>query len=189
MKTVVLAVVNGIKTSFIRGFSTMKNSVVSKVNSIRSTITSVFNSIKSRAYGWGRNLLSGFIRGFWSKFGSLKSAVKSAASTISDFLGFSSPTKEGAGRFADEWMPNFIDMITDGLKDGIDDVGKVSMQLAEQLQPNMMIPSNNIMDSNNVSTINQPIVININGDHMDIDSIGDKLVNKLYSYGIKTYSR
>jgi phage-related protein len=96
----------------------------------RSTISSLI----SQARNWGRNLLDNFISGVKSKFSDLKSAVNSAASTVKNFLGFSSPTKEGPGRTADEWAPNFIKMYAQGIlqNSGIiqNAVGSVAQQLA-----------------------------------------------------------
>ena len=39
-----------------------------------------------------------------------------------DFLGFSSPTKEGPGKDADKWMPNMMQMFSQGIKQNLPDI-------------------------------------------------------------------
>ncbi|MGI6702044.1 MAG: hypothetical protein ACOX3U_06290 [Christensenellales bacterium] len=52
----------------------------------------------------------------------ITNGVKSIGQAIADFLGFSSPTKKGAGRFADKWMPNLMDMLRAGIDKGLPDI-------------------------------------------------------------------
>lgn len=54
-----------------------------------------FKDMWEDAKQWGRNLIDGFIQGIKNKVDSVKNSLKNVGSTIKNFLGFSSPTKEG----------------------------------------------------------------------------------------------
>lgn len=60
----------------------------------------------------------------------LQANLNGVASNISDFLGFHSPTKRGPGSDADQWIPNLIDMMAQGLKLGEGQIEKASSALA-----------------------------------------------------------
>ena len=65
-----------------------------------------------------------FIDGVMSKIGTLRDTISEVAGEIGDFIGFQSPTKKGPGAKADQWMPNLIDMIANGLSNGVGQVGR-----------------------------------------------------------------
>lgn len=88
-------------------------------NSLWNSISGWFNDLIKSAYNWGKNLIQNFIDGIKSMINKVKDAVSKVAEKVKDFLGFSSPTKEGPGSKADEWMPNMIQMLADGIYDNI----------------------------------------------------------------------
>ncbi len=139
---------NNIKNTITTLFNTAKNNVTTIANNIWSTITNIWNrivstiksiggriwqaivepfniakrkvlSIVSDAYNWGKNLIGNIVRGIKSMIGRVTSAVKSVASTISRFLGFHSPAEAGPGKYADEWMPNLMEMLQEGIERNI----------------------------------------------------------------------
>lgn len=85
--------------------------VVNAAQNIKTSVSNVISGIASAAYTWGSNIISSLADGILSKLGKVKNAVGSVASTIKNFLGFSSPTKEGAGSTADKWIPNLFNMM------------------------------------------------------------------------------
>lgn len=68
---------------------------------------------------WGSNLIDMVAGGIRAKLPSLASAASKAASTIKNFLGFSSPTKEGPASKSDRWAPNFMNMFAGGIDEQI----------------------------------------------------------------------
>ncbi len=139
---------NNIKNTITTLFNTAKNNVTTIANNIWSTITNIWNrivstiksigsriwwaiiepfniakqkvlSIVSDAYNWGKNLIGNIVSGIKSMIGRVTSAVKSVASTISRFLGFHSPAEAGPGKYADEWMPNLMKMLQEGIEKNI----------------------------------------------------------------------
>lgn len=140
-KNTLTSVMFAIKSNITSAWQSVRSSISSMAGAIKNALIQPFNTAKStisniisQARNWGRNLLNNFISGVKSKFSDLKSTLKGAASTVKDFLGFSSPTKEGPGRTADEWAPNFIKMYAQGIlqNSGIikNAVGSVAQQLA-----------------------------------------------------------
>lgn len=148
IRTTASTIWNNIKTTITTLFNTAKNNVTTIANNIWSTITKIWNrivstiksiggriwqaivepfniakrkvlSIVSDAYNWGKNLIGNIVRGIKSMIGSVTSAVKSVASTISRFLGFHSPAEAGPGKYADEWMPNLMKMLQEGIEKNI----------------------------------------------------------------------
>lgn len=116
------------KTNFL-GF---RNTLTAVWQSIRARASSAWEGIKTaaasamewlsslpgKALQWGRNLISSFAEGIKQRIGAVTEALKGAAQKIKSWLGFSSPTEEGPGRYADRWAPNFINMYASGLMAG-----------------------------------------------------------------------
>ncbi|MHA2856929.1 phage tail tape measure protein [Paenibacillus lautus] len=71
--------------------------------------------VVSQGSSWGSNLISMMADGMRNKFPSLTSVVSQAAGVIKNYLGFSSPTKEGPASNSDKWAVNFVNMFADGL--------------------------------------------------------------------------
>lgn len=110
-KTVVLTAMNGILNTFKTRGGNIKTVFASLVTYIKDKISGLAKS----AYNWGVNFLSSFTKGIKSRIKELKNMVYSAAKELKNLLGFSSPTKEGPGKTANKWAPNFMDMFIKGL--------------------------------------------------------------------------
>jgi hypothetical protein len=63
----------------------------------------------------------------------LKDSLKSAGQKIKNFLGFSSPTKEGPGREADKWAPNFMEMFRKGIVQGLPGIRASVSSIADEM--------------------------------------------------------
>ncbi len=104
----------------------IRTQVAKSWDSIYKTLTNVwdmiktgFNNLVDSAKNWGRNLIQNLIDGIRDRFEALRDIVSDMASMVSDYLGFSSPTKKGPGRFADRWAPNLVNMFADGIKNSM----------------------------------------------------------------------
>jgi len=100
-----------IKNIFVLGTTAVKN----VVSTMAGAIKDIFSGLIREALDWGSNLISSFIRGFKNGFGELRDAVSDAAETVADFLGFSSPTKKGPGRFVEDWGVNMLSAFAEGM--------------------------------------------------------------------------
>ena len=110
-------------------FSGIWKGITDFCSNIWKSVTGVFGDVKnfitnliSEAFNWGKNLITSIGDGIRSAVDYITNGVKSIGQAIADFLGFSSPTKKGAGRFADKWMPNLMDMLRVGIDKGLPDI-------------------------------------------------------------------
>jgi len=120
--------------SAVKSFgSKIWNSVKSTFKNIDNTIDSIINGIVNAAARWGRNLINNFISGITSMFGKLRSVVSKGVSIVKDFLGFSSPTKKGPGREADEWPVNLIKTFSTGMETKLPDLRRAALNVAQTI--------------------------------------------------------
>ncbi len=103
-------------------FSNIWEGIKSMCGWIWDTITGLFNKIGdffknliSDAFNWGKNLISNIGDGIKKGWDWVVDGVKGVGQSIADFLGFGSPTKKGPGHTADEWIPNLMDMMAEGM--------------------------------------------------------------------------
>ena len=102
-----------------RYWDELKKTVSQKWADIRTTISTKWEEIKTDAFNWGRKIITAFTDGIKDRISKIKTTFSSVAGTIKDYLGFSSPTKEGPGRYADRWAPNLMKMYSKGLTSNI----------------------------------------------------------------------
>ncbi|HHY42573.1 MAG TPA: phage tail tape measure protein [Thermoanaerobacterales bacterium] len=91
-------------------------------NTLKNNITNFFTGMIRSAVDWGRGLISSFIDGIKSMIGRVRDAVSSVVGTVKDYLGFSSPTKKGEGRFIEDWGYNMIEGFMEGMEKAIPDL-------------------------------------------------------------------
>ena len=152
---------------------------------IWESVTDVFEDVKkyiknltNEAYNWGRNLIISLGDGIKSAAQAVIDGVKDIGNSISEFLGFSSPTKKGEGRFADKWMPNLMNMLKEGIDKGLPDIERSAGTAAYTLQ-GIAVPDisgynnqDNIVNSlitalSSINSVNQnnnqPVELSIDG--------------------------
>ncbi len=126
--------------------------IVDKFNNLKDTlyahIVEPFKRAKDYVLGliedaknWGKNLIQNIKDGITAKATTIKDAVSGVASTIKGWLGFSSPTKEGPGRYADQWAPNLMKMYVDGILSNVSAVQSAASTVASSLAPMTTQPS------------------------------------------------
>lgn len=121
-RNVLSTVWNGIKYNALSAWSAIRQGISNTSRLLYNSILNPFDMAKRSidniirdAYNWGKNMMSNIVDGIKSKISAVKNAVSNVASTIKGYIGFSSPTKEGPGRYADEWAPNLIKMYAEGI--------------------------------------------------------------------------
>lgn len=122
--------------SWFRGiFQGIQKTSSTIVSSIESTFFAIEQAIQywiAQGMEWGRNLVQSMADGILSGVHWVTNAVSQVARSIKDFLGFSSPTKEGPGSNADEWMPNLFAMLQQGLTQ---EIPKINATLQTVMNP------------------------------------------------------
>ncbi len=102
-------------------------------STIKDALKETWEEIKNSPIEWGKNLIENFTKGIKEKANSLKDSLKNVGKQIKNFLGFSSPTKEGPGRDADKWAPAFMDMYREGLTQGIPGLRSSVSTIADEM--------------------------------------------------------
>ena len=92
-----------------------------------------FANLFKDAFNWGKNLISNIGDGIKKGWDWVVDGVKSVGQSIADFLGFGSPTKKGPGHTADEWIPNLMEMMAEGMYADIPLMQRAAMQVASVL--------------------------------------------------------
>ena len=96
----------------------------------KDMINEIWNAIKSfDPIQWGKDLIGGFIDGIKGGWETLKGAAGGAAEAIASRLHFSVPD-EGPLSDADQYMPDFINLLAGGLEKGRDKLADASEDLA-----------------------------------------------------------
>lgn len=114
-------------------------------------MSSSFSSLVSSAYTWGKDICSQLASGISAMASSVINKAKSLASSISSYLGFSVPEK-GPLSDADEYMPDFMELMAKGIQgnmgDVLDKVRTVATGVRDLMSDGFTIPD--------VSSLNLP---------------------------------
>jgi len=162
----------------------------SRINNVVGYITKPIKSLARTMFTSGKNLIGGLIDGIKSKFGDLKNTVAKGAGIIGNFLGFSSPTKEGPGSKSDKWMPNLMMMLAKTMlgKRALlrESVEKIAGDLNFNNFKNMsMAGVNTGFSTSTNSRLQEKIALVINNpkffNQQDIDKMMDPVVRRLQS--------
>ena len=111
--------------------NTMKSNVDSACSAIKSSVTS-YLSMGSDAYQWGRDICIEMAAGINAEAWRVEQAAARLAAAVDDTLGFSVP-EEGPLSHADEYMPDFMELMAKGIRDS----GKLVMQSVRELSASM----------------------------------------------------
>lgn len=185
----ILALIEGFASGVLAFFDSMIKAIVGPNGTLPKGLEKIlkfFADLKnnilnfaSDAYNWGKNLISNLTQGIRDKMGELKEAVNEAVNKVKDFLGFSSPTKEGPGKHADEWAPNLMNMFSEGIRSSIPGLNNT---LNSVLQPNLnptYSSINTIASSNNTKAT---IIVELDGRQI-LRAIGQPLRETMYVKG------
>lgn len=97
-------------------------------------IMGFLRGLHDEAFRFGENFVKMIGDGIANGVHYVKDKVVGVADSIKNFLGFSSPTREGPGSTADRWMPNLVSMLADGLDSGARIVGFSAARVAQEAQ-------------------------------------------------------
>ena len=130
---------DGISQFFVNlweGIKSVCSWVWEKITGLFSSIGDFFGNLISDAFNWGKGLIENIWEGIQAAWDWVVDGVESIGQAISDFLGFGSPTKKGPGHTADEWIPNLMDMMAEGMYADIPLIQRAAMQVANALNFN-----------------------------------------------------
>ncbi|MCK9326796.1 MAG: phage tail tape measure protein [Bacteroidales bacterium] len=154
--------------------------IYSTIKDIWDKIKSGFEDLVKKAWNWGKNLMNEFISGITSKISDLWDTLAGIGESVAGFLGFHSPTELGPGRYADEWAPNLMKMLAQGMEAGIPGLVKAASGAAQAMQP--QLAGSSAGGSRSIGSI----VVNING-VQDPEAVWDYLERKLALMGVREF--
>lgn len=114
--------ITAIKDWFLNGWSQFANGWTNKVTETIDSVKEAFGQVKlaitdivDKAKTWGKDMIDNFVSGITEMKDKLGKKANEIAETISSFLHFSLPEK-GPLASSDEWMPDFMKNLADGIE-------------------------------------------------------------------------
>ena len=123
IKNTVSTAMSEIRTAVSTGMNSLKSTVSTELGSIRSSFSSTFSGLVGSAYSWGADICGQMASGIRANSGSVLAEARSLASQIDDIIGFSVP-ETGPLSHADEYMPDFMELLARGIKSGMGRCGQ-----------------------------------------------------------------
>ena len=113
--------ITAIKDWFLNGWSEFANNWTNKVTETIDSVKEAFGQVRSaitdivgKAKKWGTDMIDNFVSGITEMKDKLGEKAGEIANVISSYLHFSLPEK-GALSTSDEWMPDFMQNLADGI--------------------------------------------------------------------------
>lgn len=130
---------NKVTSVFSNGVTAIKNGISNAASAIGNVASSIWSGVKnvaSSAVNWGKDVVSGIAGGIKKGVSWVGNAAKSVANGIRSFLHFSVPD-EGPLADADTYMPDFMKLLTGGIRDSEDGLLKQIRSMASKVQQGM----------------------------------------------------
>ena len=102
-------------TNMTNALNTMKTNVSSACTSISNSCSSILGGISNSAYSWGADICIEMAAGINNNAWRVTNAASNLANAVSNIVGFSIP-KEGPLSDADEYMPDFMKLMAEGIR-------------------------------------------------------------------------
>lgn len=158
---------NTMKNNVATTFSNMWKSVADRAAAIKESVVNTFNdavayitSLPEQALSWGRDIIQGVIDGIMQKVEALKQTISGVAQAIKDFIGFSEPDKGPLSNFH-TYMPDMIDLMTEGITAGIPEIENAMSVLASAMKQDLNMGSMTAATTTgNVVNINTTVTLN-----------------------------
>jgi phage-related protein len=136
-----------ILASLIKGISSYLGNLGTTAGNIATTIINKIRNLPNQMFSWGKDMINGLINGIKGMIGKVGDAVSGVANKIKSFLHFSRPDI-GPLREYEQWMPDFIQGLTNSLDKAspelINQVKQLSNEMSQAMQPNMALNGSNL---------------------------------------------
>lgn len=160
IKTWLSTTLTNILEKFKEIFENIRKAVAEKIELVRSTIVSgiekaveYIKGLPAKFWQWGSDMVQSLIDGIKSKIEALKAAASELASNIAGYIHFSTPDV-GALADADTYMPDFIDLLVNGINAGIPRIQSAMQGLSTSLSPTLDANMNGNAAGNYENTVN-----------------------------------
>jgi TP901 family phage tail tape measure protein len=115
--SILISAAQSAMAGFRNGFWSGIGNVLSLIGSVPGQILGALAGLGGMLFNSGINAMEMFASGLRSALGSVVSAVANAAGQVANFLGHFSPAKVGPLAHDDQWMPNMMRMMAQGIDD------------------------------------------------------------------------
>lgn len=186
IKTSVIEKVTSLKDKAVETFQNLLSKIKETIGNIKNTIVEGFEnaieyitSLPGKAIQWGADIINGIVDGIRSAFGNLVSAVSDIASTISSYIHFSVPDV-GPLADADEYMPDFIDLLVKGINSGMPRLERAMQGMTSSMLPGYGASTTGSQTAAGNMTANNNISINVYGAQgQDVSELADIIEQRI----------
>jgi hypothetical protein len=128
---------NNLTNNIRNGIDTAVNFVMNGVNNIRNW----FMGLVKDAPGWASDMINGFINNIRNLVGNVGKVASEVANKIRAVLHFSKPDT-GPLADADQWMPDFGDMLSSGMNAQVGKVQAAAINLSKPIAMSLGVTGN-----------------------------------------------
>lgn len=128
-----ILLISNMVNNIVSTISSLPGRAMSFISSLVSQIQSTLGGLGSQALGWAQDMISNFVSGIENGIGQVGNAASSIGKSIWDHLHFSKP-EIGPLADADQWMPDFGNMLSQGLNEQVAKVKASSLKVAAVIQ-------------------------------------------------------
>jgi|SRR5579859_1795442 len=104
------------QTNVQTAWTAVQTIIQKTANGISTWLGGWIAGLITAAVQWGLNLMKSFANSITQGVANVTAAVTGVAAKIKSFLGIASPAQQGPLSTADQWMPNFMTMLANGIK-------------------------------------------------------------------------
>lgn len=133
LKENVVSKTNEMKEGALKRYNELKTGAIKAIDEKKTAIIEKWTELKNDAYEWAGRMMEQFKEGITDKIEAVKTAASNVGSAIAKVLRFRSPTEEGPLSDSDRWMPNFMQMLADGINQNSDKVKESSDSVAQKI--------------------------------------------------------
>ena len=141
IKTWITNTLTNIKLKFEEIFDKIKTGVEERIDAVKTTIVNGIEAaveyvreLPGKFYKWGLDIIQNFIDGIDEKIDLLRTKISQVAGLISSYIHFSEPDVGPLSDFH-TYMPDMMDMIANGITQGIPRVAEAMNGLAQTMVP------------------------------------------------------
>lgn len=141
IKTWITTTLTNIKTKFEEIFDNIKSAVTERIEGVKNTIIehleaacNYIRELPGKFFTWGADMVQGIIDGIQSKIDAVRAKISELAGLISSYIHFSEPDVGPLSNFH-TYMPDMMDMLVNGINQGIPRVAQAMDGLAQSMIP------------------------------------------------------
>ena len=145
----------------ISGIGSMIGNLANEAAKIGTTIIDKIKNLPKEMLNWGKDMMNGLVDGIKGAIGKVGDAAKSVGKKIKNFLHFSRPD-EGPLREYEQWMPDFIQGLSNSLEKASPELINQVKNLSNEMSQAMQLDSLNGLNLGQISQGNTNALNNYN---------------------------